>query len=277
MKVRVGEVLQKDFLFFPIGLVLGVLLLLADFLGLAGIPRQIISFVVEPLSYSSSTFGGEVRDNLKVFVEFGEFKKEYNQMKIDMYEKDVENAFYGVLKEENDSLKKQIKMGNLEARYVLSKVLSGENVEYIRINQGSGSGIVPGDVVSLGNFYVGTVSSADENGSLVRLASNKGSNLEVVVVRGGVEENRIASDVKILSKGVVSGSSDGIKIENIAMNADVKNGDIVVVNDVKVGEYLVVGTLVGLSENPAATSRNGYVSTLVDYDDLVTVFVRIGL
>jgi cell shape-determining protein MreC len=74
---------------------------------------------------------------------------------------------------------------------------------------------------------------------------------------------------------VVSGSSDGIRIENIGMNSGVENGDIVVVNDSKVGENLVLGTVVGLSEDPATTTRTGYVSPAVDYYDLTNVFIRI--
>jgi hypothetical protein len=83
-------------------------------------------------------------------------------------------------------------------------------------------------------------------------------------------------DAKVLSKAVVSGTAEGIKVENILMNADIENGDIVVINDERVGEYLILGYLVNLSDNPATTSRYGYVSTLVDYDDLMTVFVKLN-
>jgi hypothetical protein len=38
-----------------------------------------------------------------------------------------------------------------------------------------------------------------------------------------------------------------------------------------------LGYLVGLSENPAATSRSGYVSPILDYDKLITVFVKTEL
>jgi hypothetical protein len=123
-------------------------------------------------------------------------------------------------------------------------------------------------------MFVGLVVKSDEEGSLVRLPTSKSSNLEVVVVTGGIEEARVAQSVDILTRGVANGSPDGIRVENMSMEADLKNGDVVVVNDSKVGEYLVLGYLVGLSENPAATSRSGYISTIVDYDKLVTVFVR---
>jgi cell shape-determining protein MreC len=59
------------------------------------------------------------------------------------------------------------------------------------------------------------------------------------------------------------------------MNSGVVNGDVVMVNDSKVGENLVLGTVVALSEDPATTTRSGYVSPVVDYYDLINVFVRI--
>jgi hypothetical protein len=43
-----------------------------------------------------------------------------------------------------------------------------------------------------------------------------------------------------------------------------------------VGENLILGTIVGLSEDPAVTTRTGYVSPAVDYYDLVNVFVKSG-
>ena len=157
----------------------------------------------------------------------------------------------------------------------MAKVLNGEEYDFLRINKGESSGVVVGDVVTLGNMFVGIVTGVDRESSLVRLATNRSSNLEVIVVKKGVEEGKVREDISVLARGVVNGSADGIRIENIAMDADISNGDVVVVNDSKVGEYLILGYLVGLSENPAATSRTGYVSSIVDYNRLVTVFVRV--
>ena len=85
----------------------------------------------------------------------------------------------------------------------------------------------------------------------------------------------IKESVDISSKGVIKGSSGGIIIENMSMNSNLTNDDIVVVNDSRVGEYLVLGRLQEISENPAATSRSGYVEPIIDYEKLITVFVRV--
>jgi cell shape-determining protein MreC len=266
--------LSKEY-FFPIFCIfVGIVFFLSDTLGILNFVRSGISFVMQPVAYEGNRIGGEGKEYLETFVRLNEFRKEYNELSIDIYQKEVENSFFILLKEENESLKRQISLGGSNSAYVMAKVLSGGDYEIIRINKGESSGIAVGDVVVWGNMFVGIVTRVDREGSLVRLPSSNSSNLEVVIVRGGIEEARVLDNFNALSKGVVKGSLDGIRIENMSMEADLKNGDVVIVNDTKVGEYLVLGYLVGLSENPAATSRSGYVSTIVDYDKLITVFVR---
>jgi len=194
-------------------------------------------------------------------------------MKERILKMEIENADYSRLLEENEALKTQINLGNAENEYLMAEIVSGGDSESLKINEGSENGVEIGDVVSVGNMFVGIVESADLKGSYVRLPSNVSSNVKVIVLDQKTEDLKNA---KILSRGVVSGTAEGIKVENILMNADIENGDVVVINDERVGEYLILGYLVNLSDNPATTSRYGYVSTLVDYDDLMTVFVKLN-
>ncbi|NLB11773.1 hypothetical protein GX830_00125 [Candidatus Dojkabacteria bacterium] len=266
---------SSDYLILLITFVLSILFLLLDTIGSLAFLRRGISFVADPIDYNANSLGTEVKDFLGIFVDLKNFKDEYNQMSIDIYEKDVENSFYTILREENDALKKQITLGDQKQEYVMAKVLGDEKSEFLRINKGEKDGIVAGDVVLLGNMYVGNVVVVDSKGSLVRTPFNRATSLEVVVVSGSIERVRTKESVDILSKGVIKGSSGGIIIENMSMNSNLTNDDIVVVNDSRVGEYLVLGRLQDISENPAATSRSGYVEPIIDYEKLITVFVRV--
>ncbi len=272
---RANFILNREYLVLPIGLVFSILLILLDTLGFLSFLRTGISFVFEPISYNGKVVGSEVKNYFENFVKLSEFRDEYNRLKIDIYEKDVNNAYYSLLREENESLRKQISLGDLSRKYVTAKTMKSDSPDYLNLNVGDAEDVIVNDIVSWGNMYVGTVIKSDLNGSLVQLASSKGSNLEVIVTEVGVKDAIISTTPVVLSKGVVSGTADGIRIENISMSANVKDGDIVVINDSKVGEYLVLGYLVGLSDNPATTSRSGYVSPLMDYDSLITVFVRV--
>jgi len=257
------------------GVVLGIGLLILDSLGALSFLRTGISFVMDPVAYHGSNAGRGVRDYFETFGRLNEFRREYSELSMKVYEQEVDSAFYSTLKEENEALKKQIALGNVEQKYVLAKVLAPLENNLLRINKGKDEGIAVGDVVVLGNMYIGLVVEVDEKGSLVRLPSNAGSSLEVIVVEGDMEGARHMENILVLTKGVVKGAPDGIKIENMSMNAPLKNGDTIIVNDTRVGEYLVLGRLTGLSENPAETSRSGYVSPILDYDKLMTVFVII--
>ncbi len=266
--------ISTEYIVLLMGIILGIGFFLLDSLGAVNFIRTGFSFAMDPVAYQGNVTGGSVREYLETFVRLNEFREEFNELSLKVYEQEVESSFYAILKEENESLKKQISLAEFDQNYTMAKVFGGLENDFIRINKGERENIVVGDVVLLGNLYVGIVIRVDSEGSLVRLPTNKASNLEVVIVRGEIENLRMGEDIGILTKGVVKGSADGIRVENMSMSASLQNGDVVVVNDPRVGQYLVLGYLVGLSENPAATSRSGYVSPILDYDRLITVFVR---
>lgn len=275
MKRNALSIFEKDLLFFPIGIFLAITLILLDSLIGVSFLRSGISYIAEPIFVAANSVGKEVASSFEIFKDFGEFRKECDALKEDFNAKNVENSYFTMLVEENESLRKQVNLANDEKEYLLVKVLSTDSVEFLRLNEGKASGIEMGDIAVLGNLYLGSVVQVDDKSSVVRLPRSKNNNLEVIVVNGDwmdVKDNR---KVPILSKAVVSGTSDGIRIENISANSKVKNGDLVVVNDSKVGESLVLGYIVNLSNNPAETSRSGVVVPVVEYDDLITVFIRV--
>lgn len=275
MKKKNGKKISVDFLALLVGVLLGVGFFLLDSLGGLSFVRSGVSFAMDPVAYHGNALGSGIREYLETFVQLNEFREEYNELSIKVYEQEIESAFLSVLKEENESLRKQISLGDLDSNYSMAKTLGLVENDLLRINRGQRDGIAVGDVALLGNMYVGIVVTADEQGSLIRLPTNSASSLEVVVVSGDFTEVTSSEEsIEILTKGVVKGSADGIRIENMSMNVSLSNGDVVVVNDPRVGQYLVLGHLVALSDNPAATSRSGYVSPIVDYDRLVTIFVR---
>ena len=274
MKKSIGVKKRDRSLLLPLSvLVFAFFLILFDHLGAINFLRDGISFVFEPVAYFSTSLGVSASNYLNSFVKLSEFNNDYNDMKVALLEEQVENANYAVLYEENQSLKKQLDLGNPANKYVLAKSVSDHELESLRINKGSEDGVFEGAVVSLGDLFIGIVVDVDSKGSLVRLPTNKSSFLEVIIVKS---KDWASGGRNILSKAVVSGAPEGIKIENIPMDANVNDGDIVVVSDERVGEYLVLGSLVSLSKNPATTSRFGYVSPLADYDGLMSVFVTVN-
>lgn len=247
-----------------------IVLLFINSLGWLDKPQLAISYILGPIYISSSNLAIEVKDFFTTIAGISSFRDQYNQMKLDIANYETESLNYIFLENENLDLKSQLELANKDNVYLESQVLDHIENDYIIINKGSAENVKEGDIAVLGKSFVGIVIEVGSYTSKVKLPISKSSFLEAYVISSKKEENR-----RILSRGVVSGSSDGIRIENIGMNSGVDNGDVVIVNDSKVGENLVLGTVVGLSEDPATTTRAGYVSSAVDYYDLINVFVRL--
>lgn len=261
---------SKNWLSIPIIFVISMIIILFSSLGWLDTVTRGIGYVCDPIYTTSSSVANDIKEFFGTLTRISEFREEFNNMKLQIAEYEIQNLEYEQLKKENTDLKEQLELGNKKDIYVEATVLDHIETDSMIINVGLNDGILDGDVVVLGDSFIGIVIDVGQYTSKVRLPISKSSFLESYIT--STAEN---SSQRILSKAVVSGSSDGIKIENIGMNSGVQNGDTVIVNDSKVGENLILGKLVGLSEDPATTTRSGYVSPIVDYYDLVNVFVRI--
>jgi cell shape-determining protein MreC len=260
---------NRNWLSIPTIFVLSLLLMLFSNLGWFDRINNGIGYIADPVYTTSSRVANKIKDFFGTLAQISEFREEFNQTKLKLAEYEIENIEYQQLKKENADLKKQLELGNKENTYIEADVLDHIETDTMIINRGFNDRVVEGDIVVLGDSFVGIIINSNQYTSKVRLPISKSSFLEAYI--SPAED----SSQRILSRAVVSGSSDGIKIENIGMNSGVKNGDTVIVNDSKVGENLILGKIVGLSEDPATTTRSGYVSPIVDYYDLVNVFIRI--
>jgi rod shape-determining protein MreC len=271
MKINTEEKKQRNEMIVYVSALLALFFLLLDGIWGFNVVRDAIAFVVQPAVYSANSAGGAVKSYLETFTQLGKFRKEYDELKAQIYSTESKYAEYMVLVNENEALKKQILVKDGSSEYVMASVLRDDAFGTMLIDKGSEDGIQEGDVVSVGNTFIGLITRADPKGSLVSLPVDPNSHFEVVVLKYGPN-----TSTNILSKGVVSGSAEGILVENISMNSDVQNGDVVYINDSKVGGFLALGYVVGLSNNPAKTYKTAYVSPVLDYDTLMNVFIKIN-
>jgi rod shape-determining protein MreC len=261
---------KRSWLSIPIILLLSILLLFLNSLGTFKGVKSAVSYVLGPIYTTSSNLAISLKDFFSTVVNISDFREEYNEMKLQIAKYEVDNLEYQLLLNENSDLKSQLDLGNRDDKYIFAKVLDHIESEYLIVNQGSREGIKKGDVAVIGDAFLGIVIESGQYTSKIRLPISKSNFLEAYILSSDEEDSQ-----RILSRAVINGSSDGIRIENIGMNSGVENGDTVVVNDSKVGENLIVGTVVGLSEDPATTTRTGYVSPAVDYYDLTNLFIKI--
>lgn len=261
---------KRSWLSIPIILLLSILVLFLNSLGTFKGVKSAVSYVLGPIYTTSSNLAISLREFFSTVVNISDFREEYNEMKLQIAEYEIDNLEYQLILDENSDLKDQLDLGNREDKYIFAKVLDHIESEYLIVNQGSKEGVKKGDIAVIGDAFLGIVIESGQYTSKIRLPISKSNFLEAYIISSDEKDSQ-----RILSRAVINGSSDGIRIENIGMNSGVENGDTVVVNDSKVGENLIVGTVVGLSEDPATTTRTGYVSPAVDYYDLTNLFIRI--
>lgn len=268
---------KKELIFSIIVILFGGILLILDKANVTNFIRYPISYSMEPIFMTGENLGKGISSYFKNFVSLKNIVEENERLKIQIVENEIGDASYLEILAENELLKKQLGLKNKEREYVMGNVLKNDGIDYLRIDEGTKSGIQIGDVAVIGNFFVGIVEYADELGSRIKLPTSNDSYLGVSILKyDGEKELDGYLKNKVVSRGVMNGSVEGIKVENITMNSDISDGDIIFVNDSSVGDMLVLGYVVGLSSSPASISRTCFVSTIVDYDSLSKVFVRIN-
>ncbi len=232
------------------------------------------SYIFSPIHVYGSNVGKGVNNWKEALIDASSYIKEFNDMKEEIARLKVENSEKLLDYNEYLSLKEQSTFVVNEGKYIQAKIISNNMEGSILINIGKENGVEIGDIVILGRVYIGMISDVSLYSSRVRLPLNPSSSFEVIVLPNSVDlnkENRIDSMVK--STGVVIGKSDNILIENMGINSEVKDGDFVLIRDSRVGDILVLGTLLGVSNNPASTNKSGFVSPIFDYGNILNVYI----
>jgi len=268
---------KRELIFTIIVILLGVILISLEKANAITFLRYPISYSMEPIFLSGERIGDNISSYSKNFVNLEDIIQENEKLKLQIAQKEIEEASTLEIMTENELLRKQLTLKNTEKEYVIGNIMKSDSIDSLRIDEGTKSGIKVGDVAVVGNFFVGIVEYADELGSRIKLPTSNNSYLGVSILKYNLNNSLDGYlKSKVMSRGVMNGSVEGIKVENITMNSDVNDGDIVFVTDSSVGEMLVLGYVVGLSSNPASISRTCFVSTIVDYDTLSKVFVIIN-
>jgi cell shape-determining protein MreC len=266
---EIGEIKDTKFLLPVIILGIGAVFFLLEIFNIGDTIKDAFHWVSDPVAVGPENAGKAVSDYFSVLIDIPGTQNEINDLRLKVLTYEGEVAYVSILEEENESLRNQLNLGNKEHTYIEAKVLGRVLDNTVRINAGDKQGIEVGDTVSLGYHFIGIVMETSENISTVRLPYSKSSSLEVRVVSEEDKED-------VLSKAVTRGSGeDYIIIENISKKAGVNIDDYVIVNDERVSENLVLGKISGLNLDPANTSVSGEVVPIIDFDNLISVFVCI--
>jgi cell shape-determining protein MreC len=267
------KTLKLSLIFLGVSLIL----FLFNFFPLKNLISQPVSVLFDPVFFTGGKTADSLLENINFITEIGELRSEYDKLQSKYDDKSAQLSGLSLIVEENNDLREALNLIGGERVLVETQVLNLSADGYMIINRGSAHKVEVSDIVVSGNRYIGVVDSISQTSSVVRLPVSERSSLQVSIYRG-LDEETVAID-KLQSLGgrvasaVVIAKEGRLKIENIDADSGVKNGDVVVISDEKVGSYLLLGEISGLETDPAVSYLTAEVSLFQSYGELDNIFV----
>lgn len=248
-----------------------------------GAIRNGVSYVFSPTAFLASNLGLNFRQYVSLFSDIKRFRDEYKQVSVELAKLKSVYEYTDLLEREVSSLRKQLSLGDSSKSYTQADIVWTKDEvggSQMVINKGRSESIVKGDVVSIGNLYIGTIDTVSSKSSSLRLPTSRSSRLQVIIFEGrdleGISTNEIKEEYLPGGgiRAVAIGQGDSVRIENISIESKVEKGDTVVIVDERIGEYLILGKVNSVDRDLAASSLSADLDLLVDYVFLNKVFIR---
>ena len=259
----------------PVLIVVVVIFFASVFLNIFPSTKQILFSFVSPFVLSSSDLHGFVVGAYSNLITLDSTYQEVLRLRSEVLSLQGELDSVQQLEERIDLLEKQLAVKHkFEDRDIVlaQVVLPADRTIYNRIfvNVGSMQGVSEGDVVVVGDVFIGLISNVGPTLSEVILPTSRQSVLRVSIQPS--EKKAKSGDATAI------GDNDAILLDNVVMQAKLQQGQAVFVNDSKVGYILLMGKVGEVDENPSAPSQKGVIEPAVSYRQLkyVSVLVKKG-
>jgi len=180
--------------------------------------------------------------------------------------------------DEIDALRKQLQLKNVTDKMIEAEIILPSDksvVDKVFVNVGKKENIKRGDVVVLGDAYVGLISEVYNDYSSVKIPVSKSSIVRVAVIPKKYYKDSETFNYSKYGDGLVKGTADDIRLENVIMKDKLSVGDVVITNDERVGHFLVLGHVNSVDNDPSAPSHSGTVEPMINYKQVKYVFVLI--
>lgn len=248
-----------------------------------GAIRNGVSYAFSPTAFLASNLGLNFRQYVSLFSDIKRFRDEYKQVSVELAKLKSVYEYTDLLEREVSSLRKQLSLGDSSKSYAQADIVWTKDEvggSQMVVNKGRSESIAKGDVVSIGNLYIGTIDTVSSKSSSLRLPTSRSSRLQVMIFEGrdleGISTNEIKEEYLPGGgiRAVAIGQGDSVRIENISIESKVEKGDAVVIVDERIGEYLILGKVNSVDRDLAASSLSADLDLLVDYMFLNKVFIR---
>jgi cell shape-determining protein MreC len=226
---------------------------------------SILSFIEYPFLVINEKLYVNATSISSFFVNNHKLYKNYVDIDQQLVECKSDLSRVSTLKEENSALKQQLEVkGSSSKTLVMAKQVIGNKAEsgimFLKVDNNA---VQPGDFVVKGNIYIGKILSINNGIARVILPMHKKSILKVFI-----SNSKDSTD--FVGKGVVIGDGVSVQVTNI-VGDNVKNNDWVFVGDDD--NYLVLGSITNLTQDPAAPYKTALVQPLLDLIHDKTFFI----
>lgn len=230
--------------------------------------RQFLWFVAEPVAHASYVSGMGIRDFFGFLGSVGSLKRENARLTAENASLQARNVQLENMRAENEQLRQQLQLlprdqYDLETALVVGGDPNGSG-EWIVIDKGSSSGVVPGmPVIVHEGILVGKVEEAQITTAKIRLLSSQKSVVNVQMV-------------ETKAKGIVRGRFGlGLHLGMILQTDTLKEGDRAVTSDI--GSEYPAGFFIGHIRDIRPDTDNVFQQALVvppiSFSDLRVVSV----
>ncbi len=247
-----------------VGVVFCLFLLLFEGMGWMDPVYDWGNFVLEPLEYWSGEMVKSGENLVTTVTNIGGLRAENVELKIENAKLRSRADSAEEIEHENEILREQVGIEMMKDWEIVKVRILGLDedgmAEHVVIDGGREDGISKGDVVVLGDLMIGEAQDVSKSTTLVRLVTNQDSNI-------------IAIDQRTRAKGLVRGSLDGLVMEDVLENEELKEGDIVVswADDIPSG--LVIGRISKVENVPTSSTKRAFIETGINVEELSYVFV----
>lgn len=261
----------------PILLFVSLVLILISNISIGKVIRNSFSYIYTPIAFGADNVGNGINDYWFAFRNIKDLKNENEDLKDEIVKLKSLQSNQILSDEESKQLKALIKSANLNAdtKYFKAQVMSYTGLSEMILNRGEKDGIKVGSYVTSNNLFIGLVNDVDRYSSMMVSIYGKTSSIKVMVLskkEGAQKINDVLKKNKFVN-AVMIGGGDTVMLENIPINKGVSNGDLVVTNDERISQYIIVGEVQNLTTDMAVSTLNASVKPYEDFTQLNFVLI----
>lgn len=246
------------------GVIFCLFLVLIDGLGWLGPLYSWGNYVLKPIQYWVGRSVDGLGNVVSTVLEVGNLRNKNNELRVKNAELKAELSKYSEIEKENEALRKQVDIEDADKmKLKMVRILGIDRnglAEHVIIDAGEDEDVSIGDVIIIGDIYLGEVRNVYKSTSKVRLITNQNSNV-------------VAIDQETGAKGLVRGGLSGIVIEEVLENEELNVGDRVVAWSDDVPSGLFIGEITKVENQPTSSTKKAFLDSGINIEELGYVFV----